>query len=116
MTDLGDAIIQVADKLGIVGSDITNIVAEAQLKLAIIDFCCWGLCLIITGIFAYYFYKYISKKEDAFGSIFLTTMVSAIIFLIILSILGAIEEILLILICPEYMALEKTIELFSGLI
>ena len=131
MVEIGDAMVQIADKLGIVGSDMLRIITEAQIKIAMIN-----LVLVVTFIlglvigiylicrFSYKHYVSEIEKCDCNDDRWTTesdrdnlcVFSSAIYFVLLIFLFVNLQGCATMILCPEYAALEKAVNMFSQLI
>lgn len=116
MVEIGDALVAIADKIGIGVVEMYHIYVEAQTAIAIIHTFCALLWVLTVAVFGYLAWK---KSGDMRGheKCMIVTMVVTIVGFVALIIYGEVLYVALLrLLCPEYMAIEEMIQIFSGVI
>lgn len=110
---LGDALVQIADKIGVTVQQMYTIMVEAQVTIAIIQiiFILVDLisAVIIFGIVIWFIKKYCNDELDWGVALFLTIVG----WLILSMILTLLYRPVIALMCPEYTALQEIITVFS---
>jgi hypothetical protein len=118
---LGDAIVYVADKIGISVQHMYEIMLHAQITIAIINILLlivWCATIVVTVIVVYR--KFVKPHEDTTydsGMRWLTlSVITAIVALIVACVLTSLQSSLVTVFCPEYSALKELLYTFKNIL
>lgn len=113
--EIGDALIQIADKLGTTGQHLLDVYVNAQVGIGYINIISMIVWAILTFVVCYIAYHYISDtdrdNDSCFGAI-LTCFVICIF--LVFGILTLKDEVIRIM-YPEYTGIKELIDTLSKL-
>lgn len=114
MTELGDAILIIADKMGVASTEVFRIVAEAQVTIALINILSIVMFIILACIGIYIISKIKPiegwRNDDMQALKFMIGMLYVLISAIFIII---IHDSTIMILCPEYTAI---MELFNSIV
>jgi cytochrome bd-type quinol oxidase subunit 1 len=108
MDGIGNALVYIADKIGITVAQMYEIYVTAQATMAILQIVMIIICVVAMIIAGASTYSYFKKSGSSFDDIILgTIIISVIVGVAVAIIMAALYNPLLAYMCPDYTALKS---------
>ena len=115
--DIGEALIQIADKLGTTGEHLLKVFIEAQVGIGYINIISTIVWIFLAILICYVTYHYINKDRsyDSKSCAMIVCFATCLFLVIVILVLVLKNEVIRIM-YPEYTGIKELIETLSNVV
>ena len=114
--DIGDALVQIADKLGTTGEHLLKVFTEAQVGIGYINIISMIVYLLLLISICYIAYRYIKSKDLEYNEVFAVFLYVFLACMFMLFFILILKDEVTRIIYPEYTAIKDLISTLSDVV